>query len=105
MPSSLDKFKWFGRFLLEGSVAPSLAEFTSSMLSNPLVMVKSWSNLQKRTELLVKELAKESVDSGRQLGKVWEKSPTYLLQAYLSWLPEVLHQDITKLWPPRVLLS
>eukprot|EP00090_Calanus_glacialis_P000206 TRINITY_DN10139_c0_g1_i2.p1 TRINITY_DN10139_c0_g1~~TRINITY_DN10139_c0_g1_i2.p1 ORF type:complete len:1165 (-),score=488.14 TRINITY_DN10139_c0_g1_i2:35-3529(-) len=105
MPSSLDKFKWFGRFLLEGSVAPSLAEFTSSMLSNPLVMVKSWSNLQKRTELLVKELAKESVDGGRHLGKVWEKSPTYLLQAYLSWLPEVLHQDITKLWPPRVLLS
>jgi len=105
MPGSLEKFKWFGRFLLEGVVAPSLAEYSSSMLSNPLVMVKSWSNLQKRTEILVKELAKESVDNGKKLAKVWEKCPTYLLQGYLSWLPEVLHQDITKLWPPKVLIS
>jgi len=105
MPGSLEKFKWFGRFLLEGVVAPALAQYSSSMLSNPLVMVKSWSNLQKRTEILVKELAKESVDNGKKLAKVWEKSPTYLLQGYLSWLPEVLHQDITKLWPPKVLIS
>ena len=104
MATSLDKYKWFGRFFLEGKIAPSLAEYTSSMLSNPLVMVKSWSNLQKRTELLVKELAKESVDNGRQLAKVWEKTPSYLLPAFLSWLPEVLHQDITKMWPPSVLI-
>ena len=105
MAASLDKYKWFGRFFLEGKIAPSLAEYTSSMLSNPLVMVKSWSNLQKRTELLVKELAKESVDNGRQLAKVWEKTPSYLLPAFLSWLPEVLHQDITKMWPPSVLIT
>jgi len=105
MPGSLDKFKWFGRFLLEGSVAPDLEQFTSSMLSNPLVMVKSWSNLQKRTEVLLKELAKESVDSRKQLSKVWESNPTYLLPAYLSWLPEVLHADVTKLWPPKILIS
>jgi len=105
MPGSLEKYKWFGRFLLEGNVAPSLSEYTTSMLSKPLVMVKSWSNLQKRTELIVKELAKETVDNGKQLAKVWEKNPTYLLSAYLAWLPEVLHQDITKLWPPSVLLK
>merc|ERR1719154_4526 len=105
MASSLDKFKWFGRFFLEGSVTPSLSQFTSSLLSNPLVMVKSWSNLQKRTEVLVKELAKESVESGKQLANVWEKNHTYLLQAYLLWLPEVLHEDVTKLWPPKILLS
>jgi len=105
MPSSLDKYKWFGRFLLEGSLAPILAQFTSSLLSNPLVMVKSWSNLQKRTEMLVKELAKESVESGKQLSIVWEKNPTYLLQAYLLWIPEVLHEDVTNLWPPKILIS
>jgi len=101
MSGSLEKFKWFGRFLLEGIVVSCLAQFTSSMLSNPLVMVKSWSNLQKRTEILVKELVKEQVDNGKQLLKVWERSPKYLLEAYLSWLPEVLHEDVTKLWPPK----
>jgi len=105
MPASLDKYKWFGRFLLEGKVAPSLAKYSSSMLSNPLVMVKSWSNLQKRTEVLVKALAKENVDNGRHLAKVWEKTPSYLLPAFLSWLPEVLHQDITKMWPPSVMIT
>ena len=34
-------------------------------------MVKSWSNLQKRTELLLKDLAKESCDSGTKLGQIW----------------------------------
>jgi len=102
MSSSLEKFKWFGRCLLEGQVATSLSQFTSSMLSNPLIMVKSWSNLQKRTELLVKELARENVDNGNKLSEVWREKPKYLLQAYLSWLPEVLHSDVTKMWPPEV---
>jgi len=105
MPASLDKYKWFGRFFLEGKVAPSLSEYASSMLSNPLVMVKSWSNLQKRTELLVKELAKENVDNGKRLGQVWKRNPSYLLLAYLSWLPEVLHQDIKNIWPPSTLIT
>ena len=39
MSPGLDKYKWFARFLLEGSVAPELAKYTSSLLSNPLIMV------------------------------------------------------------------
>ena len=71
MSPGLDKYKWFARFFLEGAVAPELAKYTSSLLSNPLIMVKSWSNLQKRTELLLKDLAKESCDSGTKLGQIW----------------------------------
>ena len=56
MEAGLDKYKWFGRFFLEGKVIQSLDKYRTSLLSNPLIMVKSWSNLQKRTELLVREL-------------------------------------------------
>ena len=92
----------FFRFLLEGEVCPDLMKYKTSLLSNPLIMVKSWSNLQKRTEILLKELAKENCDNASTLRKLWTKNPKYLLSAYLSWLPEVIHPDVTKEWPPSV---
>ena len=39
MSPGLEKYKWFARFLLEGAVAPELTKYTSSLLSNPLIMV------------------------------------------------------------------
>ena len=39
MSPGLEKYKWFARFFLEGAVAPELAKYTSSLLSNPLIMV------------------------------------------------------------------
>ena len=69
-----------------GAVAPELTKYKSSLLSNPLIMVrfflstiylifkikvKSWSNLQKRTEILLKDLAKENCDGGKKLKKIW----------------------------------
>ena len=35
------------------------------------IKVKSWSNLQKRTEILLKDLAKENCDGGKKLKKIW----------------------------------
>ena len=102
METGLDKYKWFGRFLLEGKVIPALEKYRTSLLSNPLIMVKSWSNLQKRTEILVRELARESCDSGEKLTKIWARDPKYLLSAFLAWLPEVIHPDVTKEWPPQI---
>jgi hypothetical protein len=102
MPPGPDRFKWVGRFLLEGAVAPALAQFTSSLLSNPLIMVKAWSGLQRRTELVTGELAAAGADSGPALARAWSRDPAFLLQAYLAWIPEVLHPDVKALWPPKV---
>ena len=44
--NSLIKHSSSHRFILEGIVAPELHKFSTSLLSNPLIMVKSWSNLQ-----------------------------------------------------------
>ena len=105
MESGLDKVKWLGRFLLEGVLAPQLQQFTTSLLSNPLIMIKSWSNLQKRTELLVNALTSRGVESGRALAVAWSTEPEFLLAAFLAWVPEVLHPEVRKVWPPAVLPS
>ena len=26
----------------------------------------------------------------------------YLLSSYLAWLPEIVHDDVTKQWPPSL---
>ena len=65
-------------------------------------MVKTWSNLQKRTEILLQELAKHECDNKASLKKAWSKDKTYLLKAYCDWLPEVLHSDAKEVWPPSL---
>lgn len=41
-PSTLDRYKWFSKFLLDGSVFPKLAQFSKSLLSTPGTMIKTW---------------------------------------------------------------
>jgi len=44
-PESLDLFKWFARFLLEGKVCEELKKYDSVMLASPSTMLKSWAKL------------------------------------------------------------
>ena len=97
-----DKYKLFAKYFLEGKVCPGLAKFASSLLSSPLIMTKSWSSLQPRTETIYRSLAAAEVDSAAALVKAWQADHTFLLKAYSAWLPEVLHQDVSQLWPPPV---
>ena len=57
---------------------------------------------QKRTELILRELASKNVGRGKELAKVWQEEPNFLLSAFLSWLPEALHPDVRAIWPPSV---
>ena len=72
---------------LEGKVIQSLEKYRTSLLSNPLIMVKSWSNLQKRTELLVRELARESCASGDKLIRIWDRDLKFLISSSLPSKP------------------
>lgn len=99
---SVEKYKLFGKFLVEGKVCTELSKFTTSLLSSPIIMTKSWSNLQPRTETLYKTLASAKVDSAASLREAWAKDSKFLLDAYAAWLPEVLKEDVTKLWPPSI---
>ncbi|XP_053617052.1 probable ATP-dependent RNA helicase kurz [Plodia interpunctella] len=99
-PDKMERYRWFARFLLEGAVFPKLRKYASSLLSPPSTMVKSWSKLQPRTEILLKALIMKRAGTRDAMKKVWEDQPTYLLDEYLKWLPESAHNEATLYWPP-----
>jgi ATP-dependent RNA helicase DHX37/DHR1 len=119
MPESLDKYRHFAKFLLEGTVIDKLAEFRKHLLSTPSTMTKSWSKIVPRTEMTMNALANKQVDSREKLLKELKvnancessSSCIYqniylvfnffadLLKQYLMWIPEALHFKVTSLWP------
>ncbi|XP_050779442.1 probable ATP-dependent RNA helicase DHX37 [Gopherus flavomarginatus] len=102
-PEGIDRYKYFAKFLLEGEIIKQLGSYKRCLLSSPLTMLKTWSKLQPRTEILLKALVSESADSCDALLAAWKKNPKYLLSAYCQWIPEVMHDDIAKCWPPVTL--
>lgn len=41
-PHSIDLYKWFGRFFLEGQVVEYLKKYESVLLASPSTLLKSW---------------------------------------------------------------
>uniref|UniRef100_A0A1A7WLH1 Activating signal cointegrator 1 complex subunit 3 n=1 Tax=Iconisemion striatum TaxID=60296 RepID=A0A1A7WLH1_9TELE len=99
-PEGLERFRLFARFLLEGQVCPKLKKNTSHLLSNPSIMMKTWAKLQPRTEAVLGPLVSMKVDCRDALLSVWKTQDKFLLSAYCQWLPEAMHRDVTKVWPP-----
>jgi len=99
-PDSVDNFKWFARFLLEGKVFKKLEKYSKNLLSQPSVMVKSWARLQPRTETLLKGLLKRRISGRGQLEQAWKEEPKYLLEEYCKWVPESAESEVSLMWPP-----
>ncbi|NXK32609.1 DHX37 helicase, partial [Piprites chloris] len=99
-PEGIDRYKYFARFLLEGKVIKKLGSYSQCLLSSPLIMLKTWSKLQPRTESLLQALVAENCDNRDALLAAWKKNPKYLLSAYRQWIPEAMHDDLAQKWPP-----
>ncbi|KAM6155291.1 putative ATP-dependent RNA helicase DHX37 [Rhynchocyon petersi] len=99
-PEGIDLYKHFARFLLEGQVFCKLASYQNCLLSSPSIMLKTWARLQPRTESLLKALVAEKADCRDALLTAWKKNPKYLLAEYCEWLPQSVHPDVEKAWPP-----
>ncbi|KAJ8980392.1 hypothetical protein NQ317_009386 [Molorchus minor] len=99
-PNSVDGYKWFARFFLEGKVFTRLEKYSKNLLSQPNIMVKSWAKLQSRTEALLKALLGRECCSKQAIENVWKDTPQYLLVEYLKWLPESAHGEVSLIWPP-----
>ncbi|XP_041643342.1 probable ATP-dependent RNA helicase DHX37 [Cheilinus undulatus] len=99
-PDSLEHYKLFSRFLLEGQVCPKLKKYSTHLLSNPSIMLKTWAKLQPRTEAVLGALVPKRIDCRDALLTVWKTEEKFLLSAYCQWLPESLHQEVAKSWPP-----
>uniref|UniRef100_A0A8C3N9R7 Activating signal cointegrator 1 complex subunit 3 n=1 Tax=Geospiza parvula TaxID=87175 RepID=A0A8C3N9R7_GEOPR len=74
-PPGIDRYKHFARFLLEGKVIKKLSSYSQCLLSSPLIMLKTWSKLQPRTEALLQALVKENCDNRDALVAAWKKNP------------------------------
>ncbi|XP_022051791.2 probable ATP-dependent RNA helicase DHX37 [Acanthochromis polyacanthus] len=99
-PDGVERFKLFASFLLEGQVCPQLKKHREHLLSNPSIMLKTWAKLQPRTEALLVPLVSKKIDNKEALLSVWKMEDKFLLSAYCQWLPESMHQDVAKSWPP-----
>ncbi|XP_069353429.1 probable ATP-dependent RNA helicase DHX37 isoform X2 [Eulemur rufifrons] len=99
-PQGIDRYKYFARFLLEGQVCRGLAAYQGCLLSSPSTMLKTWARLQPRTESLLRALAAERADCRDALLAAWTRNPRYLLAEYCEWLPQAMHPDVEKAWPP-----
>nr|XP_015221336.1 PREDICTED: probable ATP-dependent RNA helicase DHX37 [Lepisosteus oculatus] len=99
-PEGLERYKLFARFLLEGQVCPKLRSYSKCLLSSPSTMLKTWAKLQPRTEALLGALVSEKADCRDALLAAWRRNQKYLLSPYCQWLPEAMHQDVAKSWPP-----
>ncbi|CAH4033767.1 unnamed protein product [Pieris brassicae] len=99
-PDKIDRYRWFAKFLLEGSVFPKLKKYAPSLLSPPSTMIKSWSKLQPRTEILLKALAARHCGTRDEAKIMWQEQSKYLLDEYLKWLPESAHNEVSLFWPP-----
>ena len=100
-PTGLDRYKWFARFLLDGKVTPEFSKFVPFLLSAPVTMIKSWSKLQPRTEVLLGELVSGGADSKMALKVAWKKDPMFLLAALKQWIPQSRHTELSLQWPPK----
>ncbi|KAL3975583.1 reticulon-4-interacting protein 1, mitochondrial [Sarotherodon galilaeus] len=99
-PEGLERYRLFAKFLLEGQVCPALKKHSSHLLSNPSIMLKTWAKLQPRTEAFLGPLVSKKVDCREALHSVWKNEEKFLLTAYCQWLPESVHQEVAKSWPP-----
>uniref|UniRef100_A0A8W4FPX9 DEAH-box helicase 37 n=1 Tax=Sus scrofa TaxID=9823 RepID=A0A8W4FPX9_PIG len=99
-PEGIDCYKHFARVLLDGQVFPKLASYKGCLLSSPSTMLKTWARLQPRTESLLRALVAEKADCRDTLLAAWRKNPKYLLAEYCEWLPQAMHADVEKGWPP-----
>ncbi|XP_045700728.1 probable ATP-dependent RNA helicase DHX37 isoform X2 [Phyllostomus hastatus] len=99
-PEGLDCYKHFARFLLEGQVFPKLASYQGCLLSSPSTMLKTWARLQPRTESLLRALVAERASCRDALLTAWKKNPKYLLAEFCEWLPQAMHANVEKAWPP-----
>ena len=74
-PDGMDKYRWFGRFLLEGKIVDYFGANVKHLLCQPYVMLKSWSKLKKCTQSLLGSLVSGKICTRKALIERWTNDP------------------------------
>jgi len=99
-PDSVECFRWFAMFVLEGEVFKKLAQFKPFLSLAPATMTKSWAKLQPKTETFLKALLNKGCNSKTLLKKEWTSDSKFLQKEYLEWVKESEHYKVMAIWPP-----
>ncbi|KRT81484.1 helicase, partial [Oryctes borbonicus] len=99
-PKSVEAYKWFTKFFLEGKVFTRLDKYNQSLLQPASVVTKPWARLQPRIVKILNRMTSMDCKSRKDVEKVWEKDPKFLLEEYLLWLPASTHSIVSLTWPP-----
>ncbi|KAJ3185533.1 ATP-dependent RNA helicase dhx37 [Geranomyces variabilis] len=73
------------------------------LATKTVTITKEWGKSQPKVHNLVSALVAAKVDSRQTLVAHWRKSPTFLLSAYLMWVPDEFHAALRQYWPPAAL--
>ena len=72
---TIDRFRWFGKYFLDGIICPRLAQYQPALLCSSNAMVKSWASLMERTQVFLNALAAKQADTRARLIEIWSTEP------------------------------
>ncbi|KAI4454445.1 atp-dependent rna helicase [Holotrichia oblita] len=99
-PRSVDAYKWFAKFFLEGKVFTKLNKYSDNLLQPAGVVTKPWARLQPRITKILNRMTAMDCRTRKNVEDVWENDHNFLLEEYLLWLPESTHSMVSLIWPP-----
>ncbi|KAG9404769.1 ATP-dependent RNA helicase dhx37 [Aphanomyces cochlioides] len=100
-PAGQVKMRWFGRFLLDGAVVPSLKPFLVGKLREPsMSLIKK--KFDAKIQLLVSTLARHNVASRKALVAQWQSNPRFLLDEILNWVQDNHKASLKQQWKTLV---
>ncbi|CEF67100.1 Probable ATP-dependent RNA helicase kurz [Strongyloides ratti] len=101
LPVNIVLYKFFAYHILEGNVLKPLKNYKEYLLAQPSSLLKNWAKLQERTEAFINKLIEREVYQKSKLISLWKNGEReYLLEEYLMWLPESIHDKVALEWPP-----
>ncbi|KAI3659643.1 hypothetical protein MP638_004378 [Amoeboaphelidium occidentale] len=108
LPPIITKFKsnpiqarWFGRFLLEGQIFKGFEKYKNELQPHSSVLTKiNFTN--SKIIGIVQPLLEKKIETKQQLQAAWNENPNFMLNAYLSWLPAKLHNQVRNEWKTTI---
>eukprot|EP00871_Galdieria_phlegrea_P001809 jgi/Galph1/2629/GphlegSOOS_G1305.1 len=96
---SLDRYRVFGRYLLEGKVFEMLTQWKSYLKESPMSMIES--PTKDCVMKMYEKLHHYRVYRKRTLITIWKVNPFFLLQEYLNFCMDLnnSYQLISESWP------
>ena len=97
-PEGPDLYRYFARFLLDGTLYPALARFVPHLKNRPDIMNKKW--VKERVVAVLQPLVDSAIATRAALERRWKSEPRFLLEGVALWLDSKHHVDLAACWPP-----